>query len=108
VTAHHGDHDTGARIGRTSATEQHIQTILTALLTAGIIASIGFAWRSSNTLERVATRQEEHVKTVDLVVRKLDGIDGRVDRIEIDMARFDALRAAREPQHPPTTEPKRQ
>lgn len=80
------------RIGGTSALEQHVQTIMTAILSAGIIASIGFAWSASTTIERVATLQVEQIKTVDRAVKKIDDLDTRLDATEVRMARFESAR----------------
>ena len=84
-------HEETARIGRTSAIEQHVQTILTALLTAGIVASVGFAWRAQSTIEAVAVRQVEHIKTTDRMLsdirdldRRINTHDGRLTRIEAE------------------------
>jgi len=80
------------RIGSTSAIEQHLQTVLTALLTAGIIASVGFAWRAQSTIDAIAVRQIEHIKVTDRMLTDIRELDRRVDSAEGRLARIEAQR----------------
>jgi hypothetical protein len=66
--------DTREPITRTTALEQHAQTILAGLLTLGISGAVAVSWRSSTQLERlivIVERQQDDLTEISRDVRVL-------------------------------------
>jgi hypothetical protein len=76
---------------KTSALEQHLQTIFTAVLTAGILTAIGFAWRSNESMTRVVALQEAQVAQVAQLSADVRAMSDRAVTYEVRLARIETL-----------------
>jgi len=78
-------------ITKTSAIEQHLQTILTALLTAGIVTAVSFAWKTNEAMTEVVTMQEAQVAHVAQLSADVRSIRDRAASYEVRLVRIETI-----------------